>query len=100
MVCASLYFDLYVVTCTDSINNLSSFYLSNVLFIIQLLLSKELLNQASFYLNNIHLHLPSNSIQFKNKNVMSYRVDSVSIRTPNMLRLVETTDLELFEVFL
>src|SRR6218665_1409611 len=40
-----------------SIQELSSFSLSNVLVIVQLLLSKELL--FSFYFRNVHFHLSS-----------------------------------------
>src|SRR6218665_271749 len=37
----------------------SILYLSYVVFIIQLLLSKELFHQSWFYLSNIHFHHPA-----------------------------------------
>ena|SRR6218665_696762 len=41
----------------------SSLYLSYVVFIIQLLLCKELFHQSSFYLNNVHFHHPASTLQ-------------------------------------
>src|SRR6218665_2843349 len=41
----------------------SSLYLSYVVFIIQLLLNKELFHQSRFYLYNVHFHHPASTLK-------------------------------------